>query len=178
MSDPVSVGLLILRLALGVVFLAHGVKHALGREKTTKWFGSIGFKAPGFQWFASTATELGVGALFILGLGTSLAAAGAIGIMAVAFWTVHRPAGYFITAFMKDGIDVEGYEYVTTLALASAAVGIAGAGEYSIDSGLTIGDETLLTALSGDIGLVLVAVGVAAAVAQIAVFWRPKRVHG
>ena len=174
MSDPVSVGLLILRIALGVVFLAHGVKHLLGREKTTAWFESIGFKAPGFQWLASTATELGVGVLFVLGLGTSLAAAGAIGIMTVAFWTVHRPAGYFITAFMKEGIDVEGYEYVATLALASAAVGIAGAGEYSIDSGLMVGDDSVLTALSGDMGLVLVAVGIVAAIAQIAVFWRPN----
>ncbi len=176
MSDPVSVGLLILRLILGVVFLAHGVKHALGREKTTNWFRSIGFKAPGFQWMASTATELGVGVMLVLGLGTSLAAAGVIGIMSVAFWTVHRPAGFFITGFMKEGIDVEGYEYVLTLALAAAAVGIAGAGEYSIDSGLTLGDESLLAALSGNTGLVLVAVGVVTAIVQIAVFWRPKAV--
>ena len=36
MEDPVSVGLLVLRLGLGVVFLAHGVKHLRGREKTAR----------------------------------------------------------------------------------------------------------------------------------------------
>ena len=115
-SDPVSVGLAVVRIALGVIFLAHGVKHLMGREKTTRWFAAIGFKAPGFQWFASTATEIGAGVLLVVGLLTGAAAAGVIGIMFVAFWTVHRRAGFFITAFMRDDTDVEGYEYVALLA--------------------------------------------------------------
>ena len=174
MSDPVSVGLLALRLGLGVVFLAHGIKHALGREKTTAWFGSIGFRAPGCQWFASTATEIGVGVLMIAGLLTGLGAAGVIGIMFVAFWTVHRAAGFFITAFMKEGIDVEGYEYVAFLSTAALAVAIAGPGEYALDSVIEIGDDTVASLLDGWIGLGLAALGVVVAAIQVLVFWRPE----
>ena len=106
MPDTISTALLIVRIGLGVIFLAHGIKHARGRVKTSKWFASIGFKSAGLQWFASTATEIGVGVLLIIGLLTGLAAAGVIGVMAVAYWMVHRPAGFFITSFMKEGIEV------------------------------------------------------------------------
>ena len=136
--DTVNAALFIIRGALGIVFLAHGIKHARGRDKTSAWFASLGFRRPQFQWFASTATEVAVGGLLIAGLFTGLAAAGVIGVMAVAFWTVHRPAGFFITAFMKDGIDVEGYEYVAVLALAALALAIGGPGEWSIDWAIEI----------------------------------------
>ncbi len=42
----IDVGLLIIRVAVGLILLAHGVKHARGREKTSNWFGSIGFRQP------------------------------------------------------------------------------------------------------------------------------------
>ena len=178
MSDPISVGLLVLRLGLGIVFLAHGVKHARGREKTTGWFGWLGFRAPGFQWFASTATEIAVGALMIVGLLTGFAAAGVIGVMFVAFWTVHRAAGFFITAFMKDGIDVEGYEYVAFLSAAALALAIAGPGEYSVDAAIVIGDETLAAALDGWVGLGLAALGLVVGALLLMVFWRPRVTDG
>jgi putative oxidoreductase len=173
MSDPVSVGLLVLRIGLGIVFLAHGLKHLASREKTTRWFASIGFRAPGFQWFASTATELGVGVLLLAGLGTGLAAAGVVGVMFVAFWTVHRFAGFWITAFMRDGVDVEGYEYVATLSLIAVALAIAGAGEYAVDAAIEIDGTPLGALLDGWMGLALIGGAVVLAAVQIAVFWRP-----
>jgi len=172
--ETINAALFILRIGLGVVFLAHGIKHARGRVKTTAWFGSLGFKNPGFQWFASTATEIGVGVLLVLGLLTGLAAAGVIGIMAVAFYTVHRKAGFFITAFMKDGIDVEGYEYVLTLAIAALALAVGGPGEWSIDASLKIDSVPLAELLDGRIGLLLAVGGVATSLAQLAAFWRPN----
>lgn len=176
MSDPVSVGLLILRVALAVVFLAHGVKHALGRERTTRWFASLGFRAPGFQWFASTTTELAAGLLLVLGLGTSLAAAGVVGVMFVAFWTVHRSAGFFITAFMKEGTNVEGYEYVAFLAFASLAIAIAGPGAYSVDEHISFDTVTATALLDGWVGMVIVGLGVLGGIALLATFWRPSDV--
>lgn len=173
--DTINAGLLILRIGLGIVFLAHGVKHAMGREKTTAWFASIGFKSPGFQWMASTATELGVGVLLIAGLLTGFAAAGVVGIMAVAFWTVHREAGYFITAFMKEGIDVEGYEYVLTLALAALALSFAGPGDWAIDAAIEFDGVTLAEYLDGRVGALLALGGAATSALQVAAFWRPKR---
>lgn len=173
MDDPISIGILVLRVGLGVVFLAHGVKHLLGRAKTTAWFRSLGFKAPGFQWFASTATELGVGVLLIAGFLTGAAAAGVVGVMAVAFWSVHRKAGFFITAFMKEGVDVEGYEYVGFLSVAAAAVAIAGPGAYAVDDVITIDGTSLWALLDGWVGVALVLAGAVIAAVQLAVFWRP-----
>ncbi len=158
----------LLRLVAGAVILAHGVKHARGRVKTANWFGSIGFRQPDLQWFASTATEIGVGVLLIVGLGTSLAAAGLVAVMVVAFWTVHRSVGFWVTA-RPD----EGWEYVLVLGAVAAAIAIGGPGEFSIDAVLGIEDL-----LNGWVGAALVAGGVVAAGAQIATFFRPNETAG
>ncbi len=163
--EPYDIASLILRLVLGGVMLAHGVKHARGRTKTTNWFGSIGFKVPDLQWFASTATEVGVGVLLIAGLLTTAAVAGVIGVMTVAFVSVHRSVGFWITA-RPD----EGWEYVMTLGAAAAALAIAGPGAVSIDAALGLD-----TALNGWVGAGAVLVGVLAAGAQLATFYRPVR---
>lgn len=162
-----------IRVAIGVVFLAHGIKHLRGREKTTRWFGSLGFRAPGFQWFASTATEIGAGVLLVLGLLTGAATAGVIGVMFVAYWTVHRTAGFFITAFMKDDIDVEGYEYVAVLAVVALGIGIAGPGEFALDAQITVGTSTLAMILDGWAGVGLALLGLAGGLMLLAAFWRP-----
>ncbi|MEA2010434.1 MAG: DoxX family protein [Actinomycetota bacterium] len=168
MIESFDWGVALLRLVAGVVILAHGVKHARGRTKTAKWFGSIGFRQPELQWFASTATEIGVGVLLIVGLGTSLAAAGLVAVMTVAFWTVHRSVGFWVTA-RPD----EGWEYVLVLGTVGAAIAIGGPGEFSIDATLGIEDV-----LSGWVGAVLVAGGIVAAVAQMATFFRPNEATG
>ena len=172
--DTINAALLVLRVWLGIVFLAHGIKHAQGRTKTSNWFASIGFKSPQFQWFASTATELGVGVLLIAGLLTGLAAAGVIGVMFVAFWTVHREAGFFITAFMKDGVDVEGWEYVATLGAVALALALAGPGEWAIDWAIDLDGVTLAEYLDGRAGLLIAAAGLVIAAGQLAAFWRPN----
>jgi len=177
MNDPVSVALLVLRVVVGVVLLAHGIKHLLARERTSRWFASIGFKAPGFQWLASTATELGVGFLLVTGLLTGLATAGVIGIMFVAFWTVHRAAGFFITSFMQEGVDVEGYEYVMTIGGIAAALAIAGAGAYSLDAVITIDGASVSDLFDGWVGVGLTAMGVLVAAVQMVIFWRPHSVR-
>jgi putative oxidoreductase len=162
--EPYDIASLILRVALGGIMLAHGVKHARGKTKTTNWFGSIGFKAPGLQWFASTATEIGVGVLLITGFLTTAASGGVVGVMIVAFVSVHRSAGFWVTA-RPD----EGWEYVMTLAAVAAAVAIAGPGSVSIDAGLGID-----TALDGWVGAGAVVVGALAAGAQLATFFKPE----
>jgi putative oxidoreductase len=158
----------LLRVVAGAVILAHGVKHARGRVKTANWFGSIGFRQPELQWFASTATEIGVGALLIIGLGTSLAATGLVAVMAVAFWTVHRSAGFWVTA-RPD----EGWEYVLLLGTVGAAIAIGGPGELSIDAAIGIEDV-----LNGWVGAALVVGGILAAAAQLATFFRPNEATG
>ena len=170
MSEAIDAALLVLRVTVGIVFIAHGVKHALGRVKTSAWFASLGWKAPGFQWFMSTSTEIGVGALMIFGFLTSFAAAGIVGILFVAYWTVHRFAGFFITAFMQEGIDVEGWEYVWALAMVAIAIAIAGPGSISVDDAIGLADQ-----LDAWVGLAIALAGVLLGLGLVATFWRPQK---
>lgn len=155
--------MLILRVGTGLVILAHGVNHARGRQRTTNWFGSIGFSRPGLQWAASTASELGIGLFLIIGLLTGPAAAGLVAVMFVAFWSVHRKNGFFI---FRPG---EGWEYVATLAMIGMTIAIAGPGSVSVDNGL--GWDT---ALDGGVGAALVLGALGAAAAQLALFFKPS----
>lgn len=161
--DAVNAGLLALRLALGVVFIAHGVKHFINREKTISWTASIGFKRPGIQWAFMTFAEIGIGVGLGAGLLTSFAAAGLVAMMFVAFWTVHRAAGFFVSA-RPD----EGYEYVLVLVVAAVAIAVMGPGEWSVDDALDIAGS-----LDGGVGALIAAAGLGAAIFQLAAFYRP-----
>ena len=128
--SSVNMALLILRVTVGAVFLAHGINHIYGGGKiagTARWFESLGMK-PGIlhAWMASLV-EVAAGAALVLGLFTPIAAAGVVGVMLVAFITNHMKNGFFI---FRPG---EGYEYVMTLTLVAVAIGTIGPGQWSID---------------------------------------------
>lgn len=165
-ADAVNLGLFILRATIGIVMLAHGWNHVFGGGKiegTANWFDSLGMK-PGIvhAWLASL-TELGAGALLVLGLLTPLAAAGVVGTMLVAWITNHKGNGFFI---FRPG---EGWEYVMTLTLSAAALAMIGPGEWSIDA-----QVDALTGLNGVTGLLLAVGGAVAAGLLMAAFWRPE----
>jgi putative oxidoreductase len=161
-----NIGLLLLRVALGITMLAHGYNHWLGGGKiagTARWFSSIGFKQPVLQAWLATFTELAAGVFLLLGLLTPLAAAGVVGVLGVAFLTVHRKNGFFI---FRPG---EGYEYVTNLMFVALALSAAGPGEWSLDKALSVH-------LSSWPGLAIAFIGGAgAALVVLAVFWRPAQ---
>ena len=163
--DGLYAGLLILRIAVGVVMIAHGYNHIFRGGKiqgTAGWFESLGMK-PGIvhAWLASL-TELGAGAMLIFGFLTPLAAGGVVGVMLVALITNHLKNGFFI---FRPG---EGYEYVLTLLLTGLAIGGIGAGNWSID------DSINSSWLWGWKGMLVTAVaGIGGGVALLAVFWRP-----
>jgi putative oxidoreductase len=166
MDDGVSAGLLILRVMVGIVMVAHGYNHIFrgGKIKgTAGWFESLGMK-PGIlhAWLASL-TELVAGAMLIFGLLTPLAAAGVVGVMVVALITNHITNGFFI---FRPG---EGYEYVLTLAMVGLAIGALGAGELSLDHALDI-DWTGWTGLA-----IAGLAGGGGALLLLAVFWRPVK---
>jgi len=85
-------------------------------------------------------------------------------VMFVAFWTVHRAVGFWVTA-RPD----EGWEYVLVLGTVGAAIAIGGPGAFSLDA--VIGLDTVL---DGAVGAAIVVGGLVVAAAQIATFFRPR----
>ena len=160
--DAIDIGLLLIRVWVGLVILIHGVNHARSLDGTANWFASIGFRSAKLQAVNSAVVEIGAGALLILGLGTSLAAAGVFATMFVAYWAVHRTNGFFI---FRPG---EGYEYVSTLGLVSLAIAITGPGSVSVDSALDV------AALDGWVGALIVVGGLLGAVGLLAIYWKPE----
>jgi putative oxidoreductase len=123
-----DLGLLILRVVLGLTLAAHGFNKFFGGGRipgTAGWFESIGMKYGKFQAVAAASTEVSAGLGLAAGLLTPIPAAGFVALMFVAAWTVHRPNGFFIVK--------EGWEYNLVLALSAVAVATIGPGQYSLD---------------------------------------------
>jgi putative oxidoreductase len=166
-DDVSSLGLLVLRIALGVVMIAHGYNHVFGGGKiagTARWFESLGMR-PGIvhAWFASL-TELGAGVLLLVGFVVPIAAAGVVGTMVVAWLTNHLKNGFFI---FRPG---EGYEYVMTLTLAALALALLGGGRWAVDHAVGWFEPP------GWLGFTLVlALGLGGAGGLLVTCWRPVK---
>src|SRR5690606_23175360 len=94
--DELSLALLILRLVVGPVFAFHGfakITRGGKLEGTARWFDSMGMKPGKVHARAAAFGELATGTCLALGLFTPLAGLGLVGLMAVAFWTVHKGSG-------------------------------------------------------------------------------------
>jgi len=123
--------MLLLRAAIGTLFVGHGAQHALGwfggygADGTGQWLEGFGF--PNGRRFAVLlgASEIAIGVLFGLGLVVPLAATGIIAIAMAAALTDHAGNGPWI---WKNG-----WEYVLTLGLVATAVTLAGPGAVSVD---------------------------------------------
>jgi putative oxidoreductase len=170
MSDGTAIDLtlLLLRLGVGFVMLAHGFNHAFrgGRiPGAGRWFASMGMRWGLLQGWLATLTELGAGPMLLLGLLTPLGGAAVIGITFVAWAIHHRKNGFFI---FRPG---EGYEYVMVLGLAGLALGVLGPGRWSLDEALGVRDD-----LIGATGLLLtLGAGLGGALLLLAVAWRPPK---
>lgn len=163
--DQLNLGLLLLRLCLGLFLAYHGYNKVFGGgglAGTAGWFGSIGMKWPKWQARAAATTEIGAGVMLAAGLLTPLAAAGVIGIMVVAIVVAHAKVGFFV--FLPN----QGWEYCATIAIGAAAVGIMGPGDWSVDNAIGF----ILEGWTG--AVVAVGIGVAGAALQLVSSYRPK----
>lgn len=127
----IGLGLLILRLVVGLTVAGHGAQKLLG------WFGGGGLAGtrgmvtrlkfqPIELWtWALIFGEFGGGLLLALGLLSPLGSFGILGPMAVAIWIVHVPKGFW----NKDG----GIEFPLQIAAAALALSVTGPGAYSLD---------------------------------------------
>jgi putative oxidoreductase len=132
----IDVGLLVLRLGLGVIFIGHGAQKLFGSfggpriSGFTKMLEQLGVKPAKPMAILAGLAEFVGGILVILGFLTPLAALILIGVMIVAVLTVHLKNGFFNT----NG----GYEFNLALAGMALTLLIVGAGAYSLDSVLGI----------------------------------------
>jgi putative oxidoreductase len=163
--EQLDFALSVVRLWVGLVMVMHGLNHGRNLDGTARWFGSVGFKHPKFNARLSSFGEILIGTSIATGFLTSAGAAGLGAIMFVAFWSIHRFAGFFV--FHRPD---EGYEYVVTLAIVGLALAVAGPGAWSIDNALGIADD-----LDGWVGGVIFGAGIVAGYVQTVFLWdRPK----
>ena len=106
-----DLGLLVLRLALGALFIAHGLQHAFGlwggpglsgwEDKLT----DMGFQHGDILTYVATGGQIAAGALLLLGLFTPVAAAGALAYLVTGLlaelMAAHEEAR--LSAFLTDG---------------------------------------------------------------------------
>jgi putative oxidoreductase len=130
-------GLLILRVGLGAVLIAHGLQKLFG------WWGGSGLHAfknslsdVGYQHadilaYVSAGGETTAGVLLVLGLFTPIAAAGALAFLINGLLATvsARPHTHVFTYFLPDG-----HEYQISLIVMAAAVILAGPGRYGLDA--------------------------------------------
>ena len=152
-----DLGLLILRLVVGLTLAAHGAQKVFG------WFGGYGLAGTGGfleqlgfhpgkrAAFMAGLAETAGGLLLALGAATPLAATLIVGVMLVAIVAAHWTKGFF----NHNG----GYEYPLVLAVTALSVVFTGPGRISIDAllgreyaGITWG---LVSLIVGSVGAVL-----------------------
>lgn len=128
----VNIGLLLIRLVIGLLFIGHGAQKLFG------WFGGYGLKGTG-GWFESIGIKPGVtmallaglaelfgGILFAVGLLTPLAGIIIAGTMVMAIVKVHGANGLWSTS--------NGYEYNLTVLAVTIGIALVGPGQYALDT--------------------------------------------
>lgn len=150
-EDQLNFGLLLLRVVIGPVFAFHGFAKIFRGGKlagTGGWFDSMGMRPGQLHARLAAGGELATGICLTLGLLTPFAGMGLVGLMVVAFWTVHRGSGLLITG--------NGWEYNLVLGAVGVAFGVLGAGEWSLDDAIGLdltGPAGFAISLVGGIGL-------------------------
>jgi len=148
-----ALGLLILRLAVGLIIAGHGAQKLFG------WWGGPGMNgwtqsvtrlrirpAQPWAWIAALA-EFGGGLLLAVGFLSPLGSLAITGSMLVAIATVHLPRAFWVTK--------GGYEFNLALLAAAAALALTGPGAYSLDQALSISLPEPATLLVGTAALVI-----------------------
>ncbi|EAR60676.1 DoxX family protein [Neptuniibacter caesariensis] len=118
----------VLRIALGVMYLAHGSLKlfVFTPEGTAGFFASLGL--PGGLGYLAIAAELIGGAALILGLFTRLVSIALLPILLGATFLVHAENGW---SFSNQG---GGWEYPAFLIFTSLALSLLGNGAFAVKS--------------------------------------------
>jgi putative oxidoreductase len=155
-----GIGLIVLRLAVGLTLAYHGAQKLFGwfggpgLEKTGAGMEKLGFVPGRRRALAAGLVEAVGGLLLALGLATPAAATLVFSVMLVAG----------ISAHIKNGFSVAkgGYEFTLVLGLAGLSVAFTGPGQLSLDALLGIARG------GADWGLGALLIGAAGASSQLA----------
>lgn len=134
-----SYTLLMLRIMIGIVFLAHGSQKLFG------WFGGYGINGtytylhttlgvPSFIAAAGVVAEFTAGALLITGTLTGLGSILVILQMSAAIYLLDGKNGFFMNYFGQYDAGKEGFEYAAFLIGSAIILLINGPGKYSVDA--------------------------------------------
>lgn len=159
LAASISLGLLILRLVVGLTIAAHGAQKAFG------WFGGAGFTKmangfnsqglrPGWLWISlAILGELGGGLSLVFGFLTPLGAAGVVGAMLMAIFKSHWRNGFWNS---KRGI-----EFPLQILGGAVALGFTGPGGYALDAALGLSLPLWLFPVLALAAIISVAAGLA-----------------
>src|SRR5262245_53893815 len=130
--ETLSLGLLIARVAIGLLMAAHGAQKlwgwfgGYGLRGTGEFMVQLGFRSGSLFAAAAGATEVTSGLLVALGFLGPIGPALMISVMTVAMLTVHWSNGVFAT---KNGVELP-----LLYALSSIVFAVVGYGVYSVDA--------------------------------------------
>jgi putative oxidoreductase len=157
-----DIAMLVLRVGIGTIFVAHGLQKLLGWWGGPGWegwkgfIGYLGLRPPLFWASLSLVAELGGGLALIAGLLVPLAGAGLVAQSMVLFKKVHLPHGFW----SGNG----GIEFPLAFMVGAFAVQVLGPGEWSLDTLLAV-DVLYEPAVRWTL------LGLAVAGALLAAFW-------
>ncbi len=122
-KGSLGLSMLVLRVAVGAVFLAHGIqKFQGGVDGVAGFFDKVGIPMASLMAWVVTIVETVGGAFLILGFSTQISAALLAFVMIVAIVMVKAGKGF-----------IGGYELDVALFASSVALMLQGAGKYSVD---------------------------------------------
>ncbi|HEX6323049.1 MAG TPA: DoxX family protein [Vicinamibacterales bacterium] len=144
-------GLTVLRVAVGLVFVAHGAQTLFGLfggpglASTAARYEQLDLPAAYPLAVASGVVQFGGGLMVFLGAWTRWAAIALAAGTAAAVWAGHLAHGFFLNWALTPGLG-HGYEFHFVLIGSCVCLALAGAGELSIDNLL---DRSAESALAG-----------------------------
>jgi putative oxidoreductase len=168
----VDLGLLVLRVAVGGVLLAHGLIKigwpiSMGPARgmaavrgLAGWFGSLGFWPPMLWALVSIVAEIGGGLLTTFGLGGPIGPGLIFGDMVIVTLVAHWPAGFWA----GGGKQIAGVEFPIPLTAGGLAIALIGNGRWSVDAAVGLAYPIELTwawlgvMVLGDIALLAIRV--------------------
>jgi putative oxidoreductase len=126
-------GLLLLRVALGAIFIYHGYPKLFGHTRDAiQSFAHLGF--PAYFVYISGIVEFFCGCMLVVGLFTRLAGLLLAGEMVVGLWGAHN--------MVANPMAVRNYELPLVLAVSTFALATVGAGLISFDQALSRGGRS------------------------------------